>query len=158
MCADLLREVLGRALGGREPAKTLLLRSRFGGASARSRGRAHATPTTRNNARWIGKTRSGGKNKGAEVFVFGLGKTHPDPELPVQNGSGKNSLLGEGTDVSGAVAPCVYLNKDIESSVHVLLQRCRGFCVQSAVPDACPSHVRSRTVRYVGADTHSRRF
>ena len=31
VCADLPREVVGRALGGREPAKTLLLRSRSGG-------------------------------------------------------------------------------------------------------------------------------
>ena len=92
MCADLLREVLGRALGGREPAKTLLLRSRFGGASARSRVGAHtATPTYTRMAERAAtdygarKTRvrfSGvAKTGGAEVLVFSLGKPDPDPEL-----------------------------------------------------------------------------
>ena len=33
VCANLPREVVGRALGGREPAKTLLLRSRRGGTT-----------------------------------------------------------------------------------------------------------------------------
>ena len=50
MCADLLREVLGRALGGREPAKTLLLSSRFGGPSARSRVGAYGDSNTRERA------------------------------------------------------------------------------------------------------------
>ena len=37
VCADLPREVVGRALGGSKPAKTLLLRSRRGGTT----GNAH---------------------------------------------------------------------------------------------------------------------
>ena len=51
MCADLLREVLGRALGGREPAKTLLLSSRVGGPSARSRVGAYGDSNTRGTRR-----------------------------------------------------------------------------------------------------------
>ena len=87
MCADLLREVLGRALGGREPAKTLLLSSRFGGASARSRVGAYGDSKTRGTRRTqrAGKNKGpvfwSGKNRGRGVLVFSLGKPDPDPEL-----------------------------------------------------------------------------
>ena len=85
MCADLLREVLGRALGGREPAKTLLLSSRFGGASARSRVGVYGDSNTRNAPQRAGKNKGpvfwSGKNRGRGVLVFSLGKPDPDPEL-----------------------------------------------------------------------------
>ena len=71
MCADLFREVLGRALGGREPAKTLLLRSRFGGAALGRVWARHGDSNTRNAPQAATSTENKGpvfwigKNKGA---------------------------------------------------------------------------------------------
>ena len=38
--------------------------------------------------------------------------------MSLRAGTERSLILGEGTDVSGAVAPCVYLNKDIESYMY----------------------------------------
>ena len=90
------REVLGRLCPWRARARQdAALRSRLGGTSARSRPRAHATPTRAERETRIGETqgsacaapkttnKGGGAGRSLTLFSVWGKKQDPDPELTV---------------------------------------------------------------------------